>query len=340
MRSRILIYRFSSFGDVLITIPVIMGALEAYPELTIVFATRNRFSSYFPEHERLRVISLDIEKEYKGVIGTYKIFKRLKSEGKFDLLIDLHNVLRTQLLNSLFRIGKLNTHKLHKNRKIKRDYISGRKREVLLSTMEQYLRVFEKAGFKFSLKKPDKRIIADSVSIKKSNHSFHIGIAPFARHASKSWSPDNFVELISVLNQSWDIQFYVFGSKAEFQKASLLKGSNIKNSCGQLSAIEEITTISQLDLMVSMDSANMHLADILGIPVISIWGGTHPDIGFRPTFQLPEDMISPTVSLDCRPCSVFGKEQCKLKSHPFLCLQDIHAKRVAERISAHLRKKS
>lgn len=338
MSDRILIYRFSSFGDVLISIPVIMNALEAFPKLHIVFSTRNRFVRYFPQHERLRLIGVDMENDFKGLIGIYKLFKFIKSKGDYALVIDLHNVLRSQLLSILFKFQKLKIYKLHKNKRSKRDYISGKSRQILTSTMESYLKVFEEAGFGFHLNRGNYFKTATSSPLKDSGHSFHIGLAPFSKHATKSWPLERFTELIRTLDNHWDIQFYIFGAESEHSLSSILEKSNVLNMCGNLSPSDEISLIAKLDVMVSMDSANMHLADIIGTPVISIWGGTHPDIGFRPAFQSDDDIISTTVHLDCRPCSVYGKETCKLKSDPFLCLRSIHVKQITDRISWYLKK--
>ena len=127
MPGRILIYRFSSFGDVLIAIPVVMSALKTYPELSIVFVTRDRFVSYFPKHKRLSLIGLDLENEYKGLKGIFKAYMLLKSREKYELLIDLHNVIRSQLLNFLFRFEKISILKLEKRRRSKRKILKKRK---------------------------------------------------------------------------------------------------------------------------------------------------------------------------------------------------------------------
>jgi ADP-heptose:LPS heptosyltransferase len=76
---------------------------------------------------------------------------------------------------------------------------------------------------------------------------------------------------------------------------------------GKMSFKEELDVISGLDVMVSMDSANMHLASLYGVPVISIWGATHPFAGFYGWGQAIENAVQ--VDLYCRPCSVFGNKR-------------------------------
>ncbi len=85
--------------------------------------------------------------------------------------------------------------------------------------------------------------------------------------------------------------------------------------------------------MISMDSANMHLASLLGVPTISIWGATHPDLGFRPYNQPPDHQIeAPEGALKCRPCSVYGGKPCSLKSEPLKCLKLIEVEQVMQKV--------
>lgn len=339
MPQKVLVYRFSSFGDVLITIPVLISALESNPELTIYYFTRAQFADYLPKHKRLRVSGLNFEKDFRGIFGILKLYKNIQKKGPFDFTIDLHNVLRTKILNLLLYLSGENIYKLQKNRKLKKDYISGRIRKELPRTMELYSQVFERAGIHFTLNPVEDKYFSGNGRDFNINKSIIIGIAPFAKHKSKTWPLEKFSELITILNKKWDINFFIIGSKRESQIADSLAGSNITNVCGKLHADDEISLIRQMDLLISMDSANMHLADILGTRVISIWGGTHPDLGFRPSFQKSDDLVSPPVNLDCRPCSVYGKSTCKLKSDKFICLNSIQADHLADIISSHLQKK-
>jgi ADP-heptose:LPS heptosyltransferase len=86
--------------------------------------------------------------------------------------------------------------------------------------------------------------------------------------------------------------------------------------------------MSHLDLMLSMDSANMHLASLTGVPVISIWGATHPYAGFMGYGQNPDNAIQ--TSLPCRPCSIYGNKPCMSKD--YACLNDIRPETVLEKI--------
>ena len=97
----------------------------------------------------------------------------------------------------------------------------------------------------------------------------------------------------------------------------------------------ELALLSHLDTMVSMDSANMHLASITGVPVVSIWGATHPYAGFQGWGQEPSNFIQ--ADMDCRPCSVYGNKPC-LRGD-YACLTRISPDTVAEKIESIIEKR-
>ena len=89
--------------------------------------------------------------------------------------------------------------------------------------------------------------------------------------------------------------------------------------------------MQHLDLMLCVDSSNMHLASLAGVPIVSIWGGTHPDVGFHPYGIKDENILQISrEELPCRPCSVYGKEKCYRGD--FACLTSISPTAVVEKI--------
>ena len=103
---------------------------------------------------------------------------------------------------------------------------------------------------------------------------------------------------------------------------------NTINAAGNYSFAEELSIISNLDVMISMDSANMHLASLFNVPVISIWGATHPYGGFYGWAQNEKNIVS--VNLSCRPCSVFGNKPCWRGDHA--CMMQIEEKMIIDKI--------
>jgi len=97
---------------------------------------------------------------------------------------------------------------------------------------------------------------------------------------------------------------------------------------GKLNMSQELALMSQLDIMYSMDSANMHLASLVNTPVISLWGATHPYAGFMGWNQSTDNAIQ--VDLSCRPCSVYGQKPCFRKD--YACLFQITPEQIILRI--------
>ena len=141
-----------------------------------------------------------------------------------------------------------------------------------------------------------------------------IGIAPFAQHAQKIWGLVKVEQLIKQIDQNFDAKVILFGGGVtELAQLSKLASqfNNVYVSGNHYKLAEEIGVIGKLDAMVSMDSANMHMAALCGIPTISIWGATHSSLGFAPYQQPKENIIEYTGDkIACRPCSVYGNKKC------------------------------
>ncbi len=161
-----------------------------------------------------------------------------------------------------------------------------------------------------------------------------MGISPFARHKAKTWPFSYILELMNILSGTRDITFHLYGGREDAKKLEQYNFGKLKTMihAGVMNPDEEMKSIAKLDYFISMDSANMHLADLLGIPVFSIWGGTHPDLGFRPLNQSDDNAIQTQEELSCRPCSVFGNKACTLKDTKYICLDTISPSDLASKI--------
>jgi ADP-heptose:LPS heptosyltransferase len=212
--------------------------------------------------------------------------------------------------------------------------------QVLPSTIDRYAAAFSEAGYRFILPQPPlfpetsrneamKLLKLDASQVKQL-----IGIAPFAKHEQKVWGVDKTRGLLQVLQQIPDSKVVLFGGgKAETAILDDLAAGfeNCLVAGHYIRFAEEIQLLPHLDLMLSMDSANMHLAAMAGVPVVSVWGGTHPSLGFAPYHQPADNLVQYTGDeLDCRPCSVFGNKKCIYGD--VRCMQYVPVKEVADRI--------
>lgn len=298
---KILVMRFSSLGDVAMTVPVIKELIQQNPQLEITFLSRKKFRPLFEDIEKVNFLSADLEGKHKGFSGLYRLYKELKKMN-FDAIADLHNVLRTKTLRGFFSFSDIKSAQLDKARKERKALLrqNSKLRKPLKPMTERYADVFRDLGLKLEL--------SHQLSEKDLEQENAIGIAPFAMYEGKMYPLE---KMRSVANKIADkgIKVYLFGGideKPELENWEKLN-PNIISVAGRFNLGEELKLIQKLKLMISMDSANMHLASLVETRVISIWGNTHPYMGFLGYGQSYEDVIQ-DETLTQRPTSVFGKE--------------------------------
>ena len=333
----ILVLRFSALGDVAMTVPVIKLLLANYPNLRVTIVSVPFHEPLFRNIERLNFYGIDVKKDFKGVNGLLKLSKKIKKEIAFDAVADLHDVLRTKVIRK-FLSGK--TAVINKGRKQKKELTRKKNKKLrpLKTGFERYADVFAELGFPIILKK-DEGITKPSPLITELPFDVKgkklIGIAPFAKHAAKMYPLEKMQKVVSLLQQKPGTHILLFGAGDEAGVFENWKAahSNITVIAGKYTFAEELNIISQLDLMVSMDSANMHLASLYGVPVVSVWGGTHPYLGFYGWGQDIENAVQ--LDLPCRPSSVFGNKACPIHGEAG-CMQEITPEMIIEKIDMNL----
>ncbi|WP_372775295.1 glycosyltransferase family 9 protein [Mangrovibacterium sp.] len=337
---RILVYRFSAMGDVVMLLPVLKGLLQSNSDLEIYLLTQKFLFPVFEGIDRLHLLSADLKGKHKGVNGLFQLFRMLKKEIDPVQVFDLHQVLRTHILNLFFRTSGYEVHSLNKGRNEKKKALKTKLHQTLPSSIDRYAAVFSSAGYRFIVPKPPlfpasvKEESLDLLKIDPRKIKVLIGIAPFAKHAQKIWGVGKIRDLLDKLKQIPDSKVILFGGgKKELsildQLAADFPGSVV--AAHHLKFADEIKLLPHLSVMLSMDSANMHLAAMAGIPVVSVWGATHPSLGFGPFHQPAENLVQYKGSaIDCRPCSVFGNKKCIYGD--VRCMKYISVNDVAERI--------
>ncbi len=340
---KVLVFRLSAMGDVALTVPVIRNVIETNSDLHITLVTRPFFAPFFFGIPRVKLYFPNLEGKHKGIKGLYRLFKTLRKMGPFEDVVDLHSVLRTKILSIFFRLSGTPVFSIDKGRSAKNRLIKTKKITFLPHSIQRYADTFNKAGITAQIGKAP--YIDYSTEAFQSARSFllgkipekeylKIGLSPFANTGPKIWGIENFKELISLINQNHKAVFFLFGGGEK--EIKLLKqlekhSENVHLVAGKFTLSEEIAMIRMLDLMIAMDSSNMHLASLSGVRTISVWGGTHPAFGFSAIGQPEEYHIQPPEGiLTCRPCSVFGGKPC---IYPTIrCMELIKASDVYEKL--------
>ena len=339
--ANILVIRFSALGDVAMTIPVIHSLAVQYPQHRIMVLSRDTFAPLFeglPDNVLFR--GVDLRGEYAGMMGLSWLYHDLKEE-KFDAIADFHDVLRSKYLRWRFRLTGVKTAHLDKGRGGKRKLVRPKHKvmECQKSSFERYAEVLRKIGCPiqptfvslFGEKKGDITAIRPLTGDKGDNK--WIGIAPFAAHPGKIYPLSRQEVVLEQLSARRNTKIFLFGGgrkEIEVLEKWAKRFPNVISTAGKLTFHSELALMSHLDVMLSMDSANMHLASLVNIPVVSIWGATHPYAGFMGWKQSPANALQ--ADLPCRPCSVFGNKRCL--RNDYVCLQKITPEMVVKRIES------
>ncbi|WP_228530374.1 glycosyltransferase family 9 protein [Tamlana sp. I1] len=300
----ILAIRLSAMGDVAMSVPVLRALIQQHPEVEVTVLTRAFFKPFFRDIPRVKIVSAEVKGKHKGVFGLYKLAKEL-NQNAFYGVADLHHVLRSKILKQFLKCKRFVS--LDKGRAEKRLLIYGEKFEALKTTHQRYADVFEKLGFPVDLSNPSfpKRVVLGQTLqrlIGRDSKKW-IGVAPFAAHEGKMYPLPLMKQVVKALSQKYTV--ILFGGVSDVEALNTFE--NGINLAGKLTFDEELDVISNLDAMLSMDSGNAHLAAMLGVKVVTIWGVTHPFAGFGPFNQLEDfALIADRTQFPKIPTSVYG----------------------------------
>ncbi len=282
----ILIIRLSSMGDVAMTVPIIRLVKRNSPATKMSILTKPSYIEIFREFKEANIIAIDLKGKHKGLFGLVKLYSELKQLG-IDVVIDLHGALRTNFLKLLW--GK-NFYQIEKGRNEKENLIKGKYFQQLKTTHQRYLDVFNNSNYNLSFSKiefPKKSNLSRHAITNKIDFSKKlIGIAPFAKHKAKTYSLEQMKEVIRSISKEHTILLFGGGENESKQlKIISEEDKNVFSLAEEFSLSDQLDFISNLNLMISMDSANGHLAAMYGVKVLTIWGVTHPYAGFAPFNQ-------------------------------------------------------
>lgn len=315
----IAVFRLSAMGDVAMTVPVIRAFVEQFPDVKITVVSRPFFKPFFDGIPNVDFFAIDVKERHKGFAGLLKLYADLK-QLNIDAVADLHNVLRSQIIRTLFALSGKKIAATDKGRADKKALTRPKNKifKPVKTMVQRHLDTFKKLGFEIDLsnsKFPKKVILAKdilAITGEKENNKW-IGIAPFAQYESKVYPLDLMQQVIDQLALAKNNKIFLFGGgnkEIEMLNSSAHGKENVINVAGKLKLPQELDLISNLNVMLSMDSGNAHIAAMLGIKVITLWGATHPFAGFSPFNQPLENcLLSDREKFPMLPTSVYGNKK-------------------------------
>ncbi|MCQ2345687.1 MAG: glycosyltransferase family 9 protein [Paludibacteraceae bacterium] len=316
-----LILRFSSVGNIAMTVPIIASLSRRYPDDRFIVVSKKRLSALFYGMENVKFHEADFT--LPGLRGGLKSIWQLYHELKryeIDEVIDLQDVIRTRIIRTLFAWHHKPVRIIDYGRTEKKAMtLTGFQGKRLITEFERYARTFAQAGLEtddqfehLSVNKDALQKIRERYGIKTGKW---LGIAPFAKSKSNMLPYRTIKEVIAHYAEQTDVQIFLFGA-GEMESEVLKQWASVFprtiSVAGILPLEEEMELMRQLDVMLCMDSANQHLASLVGLRVVSIWCATHPGIGFYGWKQSEADCIQ--TRLSCRPCSIHGTDKCRFRN--------------------------
>lgn len=338
----VLMIRLSAMGDVAMTVPVIRALLQQHKNVKVTVVSRAFFRPFFEDIDRVAFFAVDLEKRHNGFFGIYRLYQDLKKLN-IDFVADFHNVLRSKILRTFFKSNGTKTAFTDKGRKEKKELtqLQNKVLKPIKPMVERHVDTLALLGFKVDLSKivfPEKPILSDeilAVTAEKSNKKW-IGIAPFAQYQTKVYPTDLMKKVIKDLSVDQTHKIFLLGGKNELNELKNLKQNheNVILVADKLTFKQELQFIPHLDVMLSMDSGNAHIAAMYGVNVVTLWGNTHPFAGFVPFNQPLENSLIPNLEkYPFLPTSVYGN---KIVEGYQNAMQSIDPKEVVAKISTKL----
>lgn len=313
MKKKILIIRFSSIGDIVLTTPVIRCLKVQVKDVEVHYATKAAFAVLLKENpyiDKLHLLQDDLQ----------SLISKLRSE-KFDLIIDLHNNLRTSIIKlalqkKSYAFKKLNFQKFllttFKIDKLPNVHIV----ERYLETVKELHVVNDGKGLDYFIPKKDE--------VNFQEHQIpnnYIGLVLGAKFATKRMPLSKLIEICNRIKQP----IVLLGGKEDVAVAeALVQAVNRKdvfNACGKFNLNQSAFLVKQAAQIITHDTGLMHIASAFNKRIISVWGNTVPAFGMSQYVEESQKVIVEVKDLSCRPCSKIGYSECP-KKH-FDCMNKI-----------------
>jgi len=334
---KVLLIRMSELGDIILTTPVIRGLKTRFPGARIDYLTKVQFKEVLSLHPLVRkVIGFDSK---EGILGLVRLIQDLREE-RYDLIVDLHINPRSILVRYFSGAWMMRSYRKYS---MERRILKWFRINLLKdggSVVERYFSALEDfgvsangAGPELYISQADKQKARAIIEQAGLSGRRLIGLVPGSRRRNKIWPLERFARAGEELAKEFDAGVVILGGEGEQEIAEgvydRLKQAGIErvvNVSGKLSIMESSAVIGELELVISNDTALMHIATAVGAPVVAIFGPTTREMGFFPYSQ--NALVVERKGLKCRPCSLHGGDRCP-KEH-FKCMLEIEPEEVVE----------
>jgi heptosyltransferase-2 len=338
---KILIIRFSSMGDVILTSPLTELTKKIFPNAKIDFCVKRKYSYFVKSNKTINnVIIADDELKYSSL---KKLIKQIK-QTKYDLIIDAQNNLKSFYIRLLIQGNKLvfNKHSFKKLLLVKFKINLLRNSKPIINRYKSILKDYAlrneidatELPSVFLNKESEQKIenFLNEISIPKDSKKICIPIV--SGHFTKTYPKEYYAELINKF--SANTVFFLIGIERDKNTADYIienvnKG-NAYNLCGSLASEDLVSLLNRCDIIIGGDTGPIHIAESLNKPLIMLAGSSVKEFGFYP--QNNKAIVIENNNIKCRPCSHIGKSKCP-KGH-FKCMKDLYPETVWEKIKTLL----
>jgi len=328
--TKILVIRFSSIGDIVLTSPVLRCIKEQLPNVELHVLTKIQYSNLLTTNPHVDYVH-EWGEDNKLVLSDLK-------KASFDYVIDLHKNLRTSKIKSHLRKESFSFPKLNVQKWLYVNFKWNLMPDVHI--VDRYFEAVKTLGVKNDQKGLDFRVQIDFISFSKRfpTTDKYIAVAIGAQFATKRMPAEKMSEILKDIS----LPIVLVGGPGDREEGEKIKHflpqQNINNTCGGFTIHESAQVVKEAQLLITNDTGMMHIAAAFDLPIISIWGNTVPEFGmypYRP--QAPNSYsIHEVKGLSCRPCSKIGFAKCP-KKH-FKCMMDHDVMKIKAQIDAFLGK--
>lgn len=332
MKTKLLIIRFSSIGDIVLTTPVVRCIKKQLgDDVDIHYLTKEKFVSILQSNPYIDKI-ITLKDKLRDVMPELK-------QQKYDHIIDLHNSSRSALVKFALKKPAKSFYKINIQKWLMVNFKINHLPDVHI--VDRYMQTVDFLDVKYD---------GDGLDYFYSKNeefdkgllpgTFQSGYAAFViggKHYTKKMPTDKIISICSKINYP----VFILGGKEDEADGQIIAdacGEKVYNGCGKYSLNKSASIVDKAKAVITHDTGLMHIAAAFRKPVVSIWGNTVPEFGMYPffPFEYPKEIskIAEVKNLSCRPCSKIGYKKCP-KKH-FKCMKDINEDEIAEFVKKYI----